>query len=60
MHKRVASDPDSNVYTVGYKRIPVDIRVHILDIPNLPDLTPKRAPSNAVIQGSWMVTSGIT
>jgi hypothetical protein len=51
MYQRLASDPDPNIYTVGYEHIPVDVHVHILDILNLPDLTPNRTLSNAVIQG---------
>ena len=51
MYKRLASDPDPNIYTVGYEHIPVDVHVHILNISNLPELTPNRTLSNAVIQG---------
>jgi len=51
MDRARSSDP--LIRSAGMEHIPVDVHVPILDVKDLPVLSPSRRLSNAVIQGSF-------
>jgi len=51
-----ARESDPVIRSAGMEHIPVDAHIPILDIRNLPALSPSRRLSNAVVQGSFSST----
>lgn len=51
--QKQARSADLVLNTAGLEYIPIDFHVPILDVKNLPDLSPRRMLANAVIQGSF-------